>query len=84
MYCDRRGPENRGCLCVCVSVCVCVCDAKLLRDRWTDLLQIWWKDASNTRTCPYLYFMTLTPRSRSPGGQMSNLRLASYLGQFLR
>ena len=21
MYCDRRGPENRGCLCVCVSVC---------------------------------------------------------------
>ena len=25
MYCDRRGPENRGCLSVCLSVCVCVC-----------------------------------------------------------
>ena len=24
MYCDRRGPENRGCLCVCVSVCLSV------------------------------------------------------------
>ena len=24
MYCDRRGPENRGCLCVCLSVCLCV------------------------------------------------------------
>ena len=25
MYCDRRGPENRGCLSVCLSVCLCVC-----------------------------------------------------------
>ena len=24
MYCDRRGPENRG-LSVCLSVCQCVC-----------------------------------------------------------
>ena len=25
MYCDRRGPENRGCLSVCLCVCLCVC-----------------------------------------------------------
>ena len=28
MYCDRRGPENRGlsvCVSVCLSVCVCLC-----------------------------------------------------------
>ena len=25
IYCDRWGPENRGCLSVCVSVCLCVC-----------------------------------------------------------
>ena len=74
------------CVSVCVPVCVSVCvsDAKLLLDRWADWLQIWWEDASNTGECSYLYFMTLTPRSRSPGGQMLNLRLASYLGQFSR
>ena len=29
-----------------VSVCLSV--RKLLLDRWTDLLHIWWKDASHT------------------------------------
>ena len=62
---------------VCVSVCVCLSVSKLLRNRWADSLQIWWKDASNASECSYLYFVTLTPRSRSPRGQRSNFTFSA-------
>ena len=55
-----------------VCLCVCVCITKLLQDCWGIWAEIWCEDASNTRECCYLYFMTLTSRSRSQRGRKSN------------
>ena len=53
-------------VCMSVYLPVCLSVAKLLRERWADWLQIWWKYVSNTGECCYLYFVTLAQRSRSP------------------
>ena len=39
MYCDRRGPENRGCLSVCLCVCV-----------WRAVWRNYWADFNLTYT----------------------------------
>ena len=74
----------RACVRVRVRACVCECVRELLQDYRDVWAEIWCEDTSNILEYSYLYFMTLTPKSRLKGGQMSNLRLASYLGQFLR
>ena len=64
---------------------VCLSVSKLLRDRWTDCLDIWGKYAPDPGECQHLFFVTLNSRSRSQ--QRSNWltqqpfkRFSSYLG----
>ena len=52
-----------------VYLFVCLRDRELLLDRWQDLLHIWRKYIIKVREGPYLYFVTLDRRPRSPEGQ---------------
>ena len=57
---------NPQCVCVCVCVWVCACVSELLLDALNYPNETFRSGAEWCGSCPYLYFVTLVQRSRSP------------------